>query len=552
MGILPEEAEAAEASALMSMMRPKAINQSYANPADLMSKLGPQGVLPNSAPEAVRPGMSGGDPSYWSQQAREKERVQAAKTDPEYKRRLKAIAKMEAAEAAKKEKAKAEKVAAQEQAEQQAMFDSATGVTTQPTNNRKVPVASATEANINEALNSTPAAIVKEKLARIKADQLARGAKEGVSGSQNNFVTNEMNQDFIRQVLEAQDAFEVGHFDKYQTVPLLESLREKYQTELDGLEGVKDKTPELLSMLAAVGYDPTKTDISKIYKYTAGEERKSLQDKIRQVVNDQSKAMGDNSKFLASMYSAQRLPNTNFASNASRGSYTAETGRGTGKGGSGGGKPPTEKALEDYGLAFAKLQKTVAAEKRILALADNIDMDVVNTYAISGTGASVLNRIKSYGGKKNAAKAQATEEAISILADIMLNNQLELSGKAATDKEQARIMISSGISAGSTDGGAKNGIKNIFNDFKRQLATPLAGRSSNLKNTFDNESGINSTQQVQDALSGISSDRIQQVETPPGIVNDGKTTTPAPSGDLFGAGASDWLKQHRAKKGKPQ
>lgn len=400
------------------------------------------------------------------------------------------------------------------------------------------------ESNLQEAMNPTTAKNVVNQIMRERINSVPVGGKRSTSGSQNNFVSEGLNDQFITNVDKASTGLGLGAFDQNYTVPELRKLKEGYEKEITKQEGRTDNSQGVWNAMIAAGYNPVK-DFDKVYKFDAASNIAGLKEKIAKLVIDQGKSVGDTEKYKATLYANQRLPNTNWSDSLAQ----QMAGKGSG---SGAGKPPTEKALEDYGKDFAKLQKTRSAEKRIMQLVDNIDMDVVNAYAISGTGASMLNRIKGFtGGKAATAKSQATEEAISLLADIMLNNQLELSGKAATDKEQARIMISSGISAGSSKGGAKTGIQNIFNDFKRQLATPLAGRSRNLKQAFDQESGLNSTQEVQDALSSVSADRIQQVDPPPGV--GGSTPqAPAAGGDLFGAGASEWLKNHRANKGQPK
>ena len=96
MGILPEEAEAQEPSAIRALMRPQSLP-----PEEIAKKYNILQPLTFEKPTAeVR--MSGGNPKYWEEQKREKERAAAEANDPEYQRRLAAIAKSEADEKNKK------------------------------------------------------------------------------------------------------------------------------------------------------------------------------------------------------------------------------------------------------------------------------------------------------------------------------------------------------------------------------------------------------------------------------------------------------------------
>ena len=505
MGILPEEAEAQEPSAIRALMRPQSLP-----PEEIAKKYNILQPLTFEKPKAeVR--MSGGNPKYWEEQKREKERAAAEANDPEYQRRLAAIAKSEADEKTKKaamilvRKQRLAKEAA-EQAEQQAMFDASTGKkeAVAPVAQKQVPEFNG-EPNLAEAMNPTTGSNARE---RIKAASLAPGAKESLSISSNNYRSEAQNAADIQKVLDARDAFEVDAFDRYQTIPSLNKLKEQYEKELQGYEGQEDATIPILKTLAAIGYDPTKTDISGFYKNDSKDKANALRDKIRAIVNDQSKAMGDNSKFLSALYANQRAPNTNFATSAGNAPLPR-----AGSGGAGAGKPPTNNELKDYGEGYGKILKIKSQEKRLMQIADGVDQDVLKAYSISAPGASALNTVKGLNpfSKGSSGKSAVTEEALSILADIMMNYQLELSGKAATDKEAAKIMLASGISLGASQGGTKQGIANVLNDFKRQLALPLAGRKTTLKQMFDEESGLDSTNDVKSILQGVQGDRIQQV-----------------------------------------
>lgn len=334
--------------------------------------------------------------------------------------------------------------------------------------------------NMQEAMNPTTQ---KNAYLRMKASDLRAGAKESVSGSKNNIMNSAEAMRIAGTVNDVSDLFNVDEFDKRTTIPELDALKKKYAEQITGLDQEQDKTADLVSILAASGKDPSKIDINKFYKFDAKDKAAALREKLRVLTNDQSKALGDTAKLKLGVFTAMKLPNTQFAESAGNAQTPAARGSG------GGMKAPTDK--ENTGLAddVAAGDKLIKTRAQLTGLLHNLDPRAINIYSKSPTAASIYTFGKGMlpGEKKAAAD---TERAISLLAGLMADYQLKMSGKAASDKEAAKLMIVGGISAAGSKEGMQQAIMGIYNDFQTQIATRIASRNANVKAAFKKNAAL--------------------------------------------------------------
>lgn len=320
--------------------------------------------------------------------------------------------------------------------------------------------------DINEAL--------RPKTAEDKLNELIKkrtmGGKLSLAGSANNLIDADQNTQAILNVSDAMKALGIGAFDEKHVVPELESIRAEYADELKKQQGRKDNTIDILSTLAAIGKDPTKTDISGFYKYDAPERIAQLRDKMKGLLTDESKLVGDKEKLAGTLYGAQRLPNTNYSVGAAQ-SFPPVAGR---------GRPISPGDLTKVGEASAKLDALHETRNLVGELLPKADLNTLRLYGLNPTGASAYNAVLG---------SPDTERLVSTLADLVLKYQLSVSGKAATDQEQAKILIASGIAAGATRGGVKEGVDKLINDFAKQIALPIKGQKPELLSAYEQNSG---------------------------------------------------------------
>ena len=350
--------------------------------------------------------------------------------------------------------------------------------------------------NMQEAMNPTTQ---KNAYLRMKASDLRAGAKESVSGSKNNIMNSAEAMRIAGTVNDVSDLFNTDEFDKRITVPELDALKKKYLAQVSELDGEKDNTIPIMQTLAAIGYDPTKTDISKFYKFDAKDKAAALRDKLRVLTNDQSKALGDTAKLKLGVFTAMKLPNTQFAESAGNAQTPAARGAGA-------GTPTKDSVMNGFTDDVTGLKELVDSRTELDSLMPDIDPGSVNIYSQSPTAASVYNFTTS--NDKSA-------RAISLLADLMAKYQLKLSGKASTDKEANRIQIAAGISALGSKENMQQGIMKIYNDFQNQLMRRVAARNPRIKNEYRANQADSGTPMDPDDIIAQANKQINTPYAPP-------------------------------------
>ena len=345
----------------------------------------------------------------------------------------------------------------------------------------------------------------------------APGVSQKLSMAMPDVVSPFQNDIMMMNAEDVMKRFEVGKFDNETLAPDAANYRDRLLKQIARADS-GDKT-DLAPILRGIG-NLTGTKLAEGYE--TNDARSNRLSELLGASNIKTSGVYDkNDRTLIDLYKGQKLPPSVVSASTST-DLPRAVGRGLA------GKPQKELTRQEAMMlsdATAGLGMITTTKNRLNELKDKFSINAVRSHAVSPFLGSMVSAVS-----KDSA---ATMEVISLIANIAATYALKISGKAVTDKEQARLQIVQQLSAFTDEKALATGMDKLLTDFERQLsleATALGPRRTDL---FTGATGVDPRIVSKNAKELIPSKKSDE--------------SIAPQLGFDSANAQEWLKAKRAK-----
>ncbi len=299
-----------------------------------------------------------------------------------------------------------------------------------------------------------------------------KGQKSSISMDYPQFLSDEESLDLARNADLASQVMGLGAFENSVGAENSREIIKSFKDRLKSLEENYAEPTLAYGAGAILTKNPLLASLAGQKYQSADEKVLSTQEKFANALTKISDMYNKTDADKIDLYKAQKLPPGNLKLAQDTDLPRLPSSRS--------GKDPKDKELtvQEAKLlneATGGLGELISTKEKLDTLLPSVSINAVRTFSVSPTLGSFASAVSD--------DAKNTNEFLGKMADFAAKYNLQISGKAVTDREQARFAIVQQLTPATTKEGLQTAYTNMMKDFNRQLslqATSLGDRRTKI------------------------------------------------------------------------